>query len=259
VGGGSARAAPLSSSCRRGGRLGWSRCFAGALLVGAGVLVASRTPSPSDTAADALATEESFFLQRSRGPSRTVSDTPAGPARMQRTGVRNRDRHVAPMLAEEVPRVPLRPQSAAAHHLNGPPYSTAHTWGPSAVAGMAVRRLRGEPIGSGGWGSTRSTLRSRAIASTGYLAEPADLARYLALVVNELLTGRCDFAGQHGSATVRQRPTRPTRRDRSSTLAGRTTRGHGCPSVHRAVLASSSCENSTPRYPCPATAPGLPR
>ena len=58
------------------------------------------------------------------------------------------------------------------------------------MAGMAVRRLRGEPIGSGGWGSTRSTFRSRAIASTGYLAEPADLARYLVLVVNELLTGR---------------------------------------------------------------------
>jgi len=36
--------------------------------------------------------------------------------------------------------------------------------------------------------STRSTLRSRAIASIGYLAGHADLARYLALVVNELLT-----------------------------------------------------------------------
>jgi len=51
--------------------------------------------------------------------------------------------------------------------------------------GMATS---GEPVGSGGWDSTRSTLRSRAIASIGYLAGHADLARYLALVVNELLT-----------------------------------------------------------------------
>ena len=40
--------------------------------------------------------------------------------------------------------------------------------------------------GNGG-SSTRSTLRSPAIAFIGYLAEHADLARHLALVVNELL------------------------------------------------------------------------
>jgi len=47
---------------------------------------------------------------------------------------------------------------------------------PSAVGGVAVWRLRGSRAGSGGWGSTRSTLRSRAIASIGYLAGHADLA-----------------------------------------------------------------------------------
>jgi len=57
------------------------------------------------------------------------------------------------------------------------------------VGGVAVRlATSGEPVGSGGWGSTRLTLRSRAVASIGYLAGHADLARYLALVVNELLT-----------------------------------------------------------------------
>ncbi len=61
-------------------------------------------------------------------------------------------------------------------------------WGRWLWAGMVVGRLRGEPIGNGGWSSTRSPLRSRAIASIGYLAGHADLARYLALVVNELLT-----------------------------------------------------------------------
>jgi len=40
----------------------------------------------------------------------------------------------------------------------------------------------------GGWISTRSSLRSRALASVGYRAEHAALARYLALVVNELIT-----------------------------------------------------------------------
>jgi len=38
---------------------------------------------------------------------------------MQRTGVRNRDKQVAPLLADEVPGVPLGPQQPAAHYLNG--------------------------------------------------------------------------------------------------------------------------------------------
>ena len=58
------------------------------------------------------------------------------------------------------------------------------------MGGVAVQRLRGEePKGNGG-ARPDQTLRSRAIASIGYLAEHADLARHLALVVNELLKGR---------------------------------------------------------------------
>jgi len=57
------------------------------------------------------------------------------------------------------------------------------------VGGVAVGRLRERARGNGGWGSTRSTLRSRAIASIGYLADHAALARYLTLVVDELPTG----------------------------------------------------------------------
>jgi len=59
------------------------------------------------------------------------------------------------------------------------------------VGGVAVRlATSGGPRGNGGWGSTRLTLRSRAVASLGYLPGHADLARHLALVVNELLTAR---------------------------------------------------------------------
>jgi len=65
------------------------------------------------------------------------------------------------------------------------PRSSARTLGPSAVGSTATS---GELRGNGGRNSTRSTLRSRAIASVGYRAEHAALARYLALVVNELLT-----------------------------------------------------------------------
>jgi len=68
------------------------------------------------------------------------------------------------------------------------PHSPARTLGPSAVGRVAVRRPREEPSGNGGRNLTRSTLRSRALASVGYRAEHAALARYLALVVNELIT-----------------------------------------------------------------------
>ncbi len=92
------------------------------------------------------------------------------------------------MLAEKGPQVPLRPEPRAAHYpdgravLSGPHRGAV---GRGRGGGMATS---GEPVGSGGWGSTRSALRSRAIASLGYLPGHADFARHLALVVNELLT-----------------------------------------------------------------------
>ncbi len=91
------------------------------------------------------------------------------------------------MLAEEVPRMPLRPQDAAAHYLNG----RAALNGPH---GGTVGRGRGGGTATSGESeskrrsSTRSPLRSRASAFIGYLAEHAALARNLALVVNKLLT-----------------------------------------------------------------------
>jgi len=76
--------------------------------------------------------------------------------------------------------VPVRPQQPAARYLNGrAALNGLRLGGPSPVGGMAVGR----------WGSTRSTFRSRAIASIGYLAEHAALPRYLTLVVDELPTG----------------------------------------------------------------------
>jgi len=83
--------------------------------------------------------------------------------------------------------VPLRAQQPAAHYLNGRTVlSGPHlgTVGRGRGGGMATS---GEPVGSGGWGSTRLTLRSRAVASIGCLAGHAELARYLELVVSELL------------------------------------------------------------------------
>jgi len=81
------------------------------------------------------------------------------------------------MLAGELPRVPLRPQQPAAHYLSGRGVlSGPHlgTVGRGRGGGMATS---GEPVGSGGWGSTRSTLWSRALASVGYWAEHAAFAR----------------------------------------------------------------------------------
>ncbi len=97
------------------------------------------------------------------------------------------DRQVVPMLADEVPRVPLRAQQPADHDLNG----RAVLIGPQRGTvgrgrGGGTATSGGRARGNGGWSSTRSTFRSRAIASIGYLADHAELA----LVVNELLTGR---------------------------------------------------------------------
>ena len=90
-----------------------------------------------------------------------------------------RDRHAAPVLADGVTasasptRVAGRPRYERMYALNGRPRGTVG---------------RGAGCRYGGWISTRSSLRSRAVASVGYRAEHAALARYLALVVNELMT-----------------------------------------------------------------------
>jgi hypothetical protein len=90
-----------------------------------------------------------------------------------------RDRHAAPVLADGVTasasptRVAGRPRYERMYALNGRPRGTVG---------------RGAGCRYGGWISTRSSLRSRAVASVGYRAEHAALARYLALVVNELIT-----------------------------------------------------------------------
>jgi len=78
-----------------------------------------------------------------------------------------------------LPRVRLRPELPAGHDMNG---CTALNGRPRGTVG------RGAGCRYGGWISTRSSLRSRAVASVGYRAEHAALARYLALVVNELIT-----------------------------------------------------------------------
>ncbi len=93
------------------------------------------------------------------------------------------------MLAEEVPRVPLRPQPPAAHYLNGravlngPHRGTVGRGrgGGTATSGEGERKRRGgaRPDQHGG---------PAPIASIGYLDEHAALARNLALVVNELST-----------------------------------------------------------------------
>ena len=100
-------------------------------------------------------------LQRCSAPSCTVSYTPAGPARMHRAGVGNRDTHVAPLRAEEVPRLPLRSQHPAAHYLNGRAALNGPHRGTVGRGRGGGTATSGESAGNGGWGSTRSTLRSR--------------------------------------------------------------------------------------------------
>ena len=92
------------------------------------------------------------------------------------------------MLADELPRVSLRAQQPADHYLNGRAAVNGPHLGTVGRGRGGGTATSGGPRGNGGWSSARSTLRSRAIASIGYLPEHAGLARHLALVVNELFT-----------------------------------------------------------------------
>jgi len=77
----------------------------------------------------------------------------------------------------------LQPQQPTAHCRNGRAALTGPHLG--TVGRGQYGDFGGELRGNGGRNSARSTLRSRALASVGYRAEHAALARYLALVVNE--------------------------------------------------------------------------
>ncbi len=92
------------------------------------------------------------------------------------------------MVADELPRVSLRAQQPADHYLKGrAALNGPQPWDRRPWAGWRFGDVGGREE-NGGWSSTRSTLRSRVIASIGYLPEHAGLARHLALVVNELFT-----------------------------------------------------------------------